>query len=643
MPKNIDNGLEKDLEKHEQKIIDNDYSSLIQQIETEYQLGLQFIQERWDEWIIRLQLYNNQRRDKTAIGDPLMFTIHQTILASLYDDRLQMKFSGRTGGDIGVAENLNYLAEYDYENMEKDMLDYAWDWDATFFGRGLVLFNEFSKKDDNTPIPEVLDPMTFIRDPRATSVQGDKKGRNSLRFCGREIRLTKREMTEESGYFNTDNISAKGTDDDRIFDKNRKARAIAQGMADVSKFDSLTGENADYPILEWFTWDKGQLVLVGLANDRKEVVRYKKLGKIAIPIIDRSIYPMSHSWDGTSIPDLTEDKQRARATMENVALEGIKAGQYPMHLYDSNKIKNKAQLERYELNKWIPVDGAPSGTIEQVQRQQVKQDVQWIMGVLDNSAQRATSTPETQQGMISGGRTSATETSIAAQKVDTRYSLSAKIFGWSEKRFWRQWYGLYKTHFKSNIDEKIVRITGSMGDAWRPLTRDNIIAEVDPDVKIESTIISEAKRAERLNSFGQVMGLMSDDPTVNRRYGQKHLAYLSGLKTEEVNSLLPPTIDEMEAEQENKLLNDNKPARVTMTQDHQVHLMIHSKANATNATNAHIASHKMALMMARENPELLPANLQEKATAVANEVPSEPQGSAAKLNFDTPNTLQRIQ
>jgi len=99
----------------------------------------------------------------------------------------------------------------------------------------------------------------------------------------------------------------------------------------------------------------------------------------------------------------------------------------------------------------------------------------------------------------------------------------------------------------------------------------------------------------------------------------------------------------MEATKENELLNENVPAKVTMTQDHQAHLIIHAQANDTNATQAHVMAHKMAMRMARENPNLLPENLQNKATAVANEVPNEPQGSAAKLDFDTPNTLQKIQ
>jgi len=629
--------VENDLSKHDKKVEDGEYKSLIEQIDSEYHIAYDFITPKWSEWITRLKIYNNQKRKKEAIGDPLMFTIHQTILASLYDDRLSVKFSGRNGGDEEVAENLNNLSTFDYDEMEKDILDYNWDWDTSFFGRGLVLFNEFNRK-LKVPIPEIIDPMTFLRDPRAVSSQGDIKGRGGLRFCGREIRVTKRDL-ENGGYFDYEDL--KDTNKNTTFDTNRNARVSAQGLGELNSKKVLIGENKDYSIFEWITWDNGKLVLVALDSQRKKIIKYVPLDYTKIPIIDRSLFPMAHSWDGTSIPDLTEDKQRARAVVQNVALEGVKAGQYPMHLYDSTKIKNKAQLERYELNKWIPVDGTPSNTIEQVQRQQVKNEVNWIMDVLDASAQRATATPATQQGMITSGRTSATETSIAAQKVDTRYSLSAKIFGWSEKKFWRHWYSLYKKHFKADIDEKIVRINGMSGESWRPFTRENIIATVDPDVKVESKSVSEAKRLEKLNSFGQVLMVLKDSETTNKRYGERHFAFLSGLTEEEINALIPPTIDEMEAVKENQKLNNNEIVKININQNHQEHLMKHSSAISNAATDTHILAHKTAMMMQRDNPELRPQKeiMQEQ---MQMQSPNK-NGSDAKLNFDTPNTLQKVQ
>ena len=103
--------FDKELEKHEEKIDEKKYSGLTDQIETEYKLAYLFIKPRWDEWLIRLKLYSNQMRDKLSVGDPLLFTIFQTVLASLYDDKLQVKFEARERSDEEQAENLNLLAE----------------------------------------------------------------------------------------------------------------------------------------------------------------------------------------------------------------------------------------------------------------------------------------------------------------------------------------------------------------------------------------------------------------------------------------------------------------------------------------------------------------------------------------------------
>jgi len=62
------------------------YKNLIDQIEAEYQLAWWFMKPKLDEWGVRLKLYNNQKRKGEAVGDPLLFTIHQTVLASLYSD-----------------------------------------------------------------------------------------------------------------------------------------------------------------------------------------------------------------------------------------------------------------------------------------------------------------------------------------------------------------------------------------------------------------------------------------------------------------------------------------------------------------------------------------------------------------------------
>lgn len=592
------------LEEENQANAKQDWGELIKQIESEFTLAWWFMKPKWDEWALRLKLYNNQKRDKDAVGDPLLFTIHQTVLASLYNDRLMATFEPRESGDEETAENLNDMAVFDYDEMSKDIVDYTWDWDTAFFGRGLVMLMEFDRE-KKCPIPENWDPMTTLRDPRAKSVNGDMKGRGAARFIGREIRLTKDEMKDAGVYFNFDSLKTDSRDLNSLIDRNEQLRQEAQGYANITRYMDLKGDNADYRLLEWITHYKGKLILVTLGDNRKRVVRYTELKGNRIPIIDRSLYPIAADWDGVSIPDLVEDKQRARAVLQNLGIKMAKAGLHPMYLFDTTRIKNRADLN-FEANKFIGVDGNPTGAVQIMQRDPLKSEVNFILQTMDNAAQRATATPDIQQGQQAKGDPTATEISLANSKVDTRYSLSAKVFAWSERRFWQQWYSLYKTNFVAGIDEKVIRLSGALGSSWRPLRRENIISLVDPDVKVESKALSEAQRYNDLQIFRGYVQMIAQDPNANLRFALKHMAKLSGLKRDMINQILPPVIDELIATDENKLLEDNKLVQVQLSDDHVIHLEIHNKLSDTPAKYAHMNAHKKAMILKKTHPELFP-------------------------------------
>ncbi len=611
-----------------------DYKDLIEQTKSEYRVAWDFMKPKFDERALRLKLYNNQKKDKLAIGDPLMFTIHQTVLASLYNDKLNVDFIGREEGDQEKAENISSLASFDFDEMDMDLINYEFDWDTTFFGRGLLLLMEFDRK-LKCPIPEVIDIMTWLRDPRATSVNGDKKGRGAMRFGGRPIRLSMNEMDKAGVYFNYKDLKPEKSSDNTtsLLDQASRSRSEAQGYSVTPNIDNVKGDNSQYKLLEWFTHYNGKKVLVTLADNNNRVVRIKEIETDNWPIVDRSLYPIAHDWDNVSIPDLTEDKQRARAKLQNLGLAGIEIGLHPTYLYDTNKIKNRGNLQ-VDFNKNIPVDGNPSGAIQPVERQTVKSEVGWILDILDVAAQKSTATPDVQQGMQSEKDRPLGETQLIASRVDTRYSLSAKIFGWSEKRFWKQWYSLYKNNFKEGIDEKIIRINGAMGPKWKGLTREDIIAKSDPDISIESRIIANNNKINDLQKYRLFFKdiLATDPQNMNLSFALRKIGKLSGFKKDEIEQILPPTIDEIVAEDENLKLNDNNLTKVNVYDDDFVHIAIHNNSADTKAKYAHINAHKKAMMLKRVNNKLdIDGNRPEQ--------PQQPQ-EMDKINFQNPKQEQ---
>lgn len=626
------------------------HESYLKQVTSERLVAEKHLQSKITEWLKRLKLYNNQRRDKEAVGDPLLFTVFNTVFAALYDDKLNVEFTGKESGDEETADNLNSLAENDYDEMEKDVFDYEWDWDTCFFGRGIAMYTYFDR-DSKTPIPEVVDPCTFLRDPRAASINGNKMGKNKARFFGRYVKMTKLELSNIPGVINLDQLKF-GEKINSLVDKARTERANAQGLDEQKKInESDFGDNAEYELLEWFTTHDGKKVCGLIGNDGTLVLRYITVKDLVghdnhWPAVDRCLYPMAHDWDGVSIPDLVEDKQRKRSITQNLAIKIMESDLEPMYLFDKSRVKNKADILNFERNKFIEIDGQGDvrGAVQPLNKATTDKNlIDYILNTLDSAAQRATATPEIQQGALSSERRTASELNLVAAKVDTRYSLSAKIFGWSEKRFWIQWYQIYKKHFK-DIDQKVIRINGAFGTKWRPLTKENIVAKIDPDVKVESRVLSEAKKNKQKNDYVTFLAFAMKDPNMNMRYAVKRLGQLNGLKKDELDRILPPTIDELQAEAENDELNDNKMIKVLPTDNHTVHLEIHNKAAETPSKFAHVETHKKALLLKRDNPSIFPdpqptVNPNNPAGANSPDVTIGQNGNSVQMKQPSPNMM----
>lgn len=650
----------KDIESKQEEISENtDYTNLIQQVQKEYKVAYDFMKPKIDELRARLKLYNNQKRDKDAVGDTTLFTTFQTVLASLYNDKLMVSFGGKEEGDEETADNLEAMAKSDYDEMEKDRIDFDWDWNTLFCGRGLLLMEEFERDADNNvfiPVPEVIDFLTWLRDPRATSVNGNRYGKGAMRFGGNDIKMSKEDMKKNVNFFDDikfENLKY-GTSTQSLITDAAQSRDEAQGRQNQDKDNEADlGANAEYDVTQWFThWQKpdGSVVKVKvwMGNERSVMLGLKEYKRNYWPIIDRPLYPSAHDWDGTSIPDLTEDKQRARAVAQNLGIKAMKADLYPMYIYNTNKINNRNDLN-FDFDKYIGVDLKPGESLDATLAPMNKarpnlQLLDFIYQSIDASAQKATATPELQQGAVSAEKRTLGELNLVASNVDTRYSLSAKVFGWSEKRFWQYWYNMYKDNFAEDIDEKILRIVGAFGAKWRKLSKSDIVANIDPDVIIESQVLNRAKQLEERQSLGAYFTVALSDPSANRRWGMKRLGKLNGLEKDELDRLFPPTIDERIAEDQNEMLNQNKTVPVLPEDDHNVHLEIHAKAKDTEAAKAHIETHKKALSIKKTKPELFPmdqAAVQYQNQGANTPVPGS-QGGTVNPSGTTSGTIRPI-
>lgn len=308
-----------------------DEKRLLSQVEAEYKNARDALSSKKQEWARRLKLFNNQKRNPKDVGDPLLYTIFMTVLASIYQDQMIVEWIGHEEGDDPQAENLNHLSKFDFDEMQKSIVDYVWDWDSLFFGRGMIEFTGFDRK-SKTPTISVIDPFSFYRDPHATSFN-DSPVDKGCRFWGQDIEMTKQEI-KRSGYKYIEKIEQTEIKIDADIEEGKKARNEAQNIQDVQESDEF-GDNKRYQLIKWFTHFNGKKCLVVTTNDFNTVVAYKPLRNQEVWLaVDRPSSMMSRSWDGVSIPDLVEDKQRARSIIENVNLQSIQNLLYTHYLYN---------------------------------------------------------------------------------------------------------------------------------------------------------------------------------------------------------------------------------------------------------------------------------------------------------------------
>lgn len=568
-----------------------------------------------------LKLYINQRKNPKKVGDTLMFSTHQTILAALFKDRLDAEWLWREEDDVDRAEMLNALWEFDYEEMGKAAHDFEKYWDTCFYGTAIEDWSHFDR-DSLTPIPDLWDPLNALFDPKATSINGNRLGRGGMRFGGREIIRTRLEM-EEMDFFDLDRLD-KDEQKTAEMQKNEQARDAARGMD--SQWSDVTA-NKYYPLIQWFTMLNGKRYLIEAGNEGRTIVRATPLKTDYWPLVESHIYPIPHSpiMSMPGCPDFTEDKQRARAILRNQTLEAAKLDVTPMWLFDKNKIKNKQQLRDWKAGKMIEGEGIDGNTMIPVTKPSIHQFVDNLMTEMATNAEKALATPEIQQGLMFAQKRTATEVSEASAGVDSRYGLTAALFSIAEANAAYMWLDDYKRHFKDGIDKKSIRVNGPFGPKPESLTSDAFKFKKDPDVTIESRVVGQAKKREQRNAMTVYANILVNTPDSNLRYFAKKMGRLLSFRKEEVDRFLPPTLDEMRAEQENEALSENslKGVVIEPTDDHKTHLEIHGKAKDSKAKMAHIEAHKKAMVVQRNQPELF-AGMPGAPTAPGMPMPNAP-------------------
>lgn len=594
----------------------DEHKNLLSRVSKEFRKSYEYLQGVFDEWEKRQKLRNNQMKDKLSVSVPMIWTTMNTVVASLYDDKLAVKHIPYSESGAQRAENLDILALNDYRVMDKAMMDYFWIDNAAFYGYSPLLMQGWDA-DKKVPLMELMDPMTFFYDPLAVFVN-PQFGKPGLRFFGRQRYKSLDALKNDKRYMNIDKAISflnfgGGAEGVRVQEAKKSRDEAMNQIFDTSSVN-LGGPQGNALVTEWWTFnDLGERVYIEVLGDayrgleKSCIIRMEKLEfQNEWGLINRVLMPIHESFRGLSIPDLIEDKQRYTAKFLNLALKNAEFATYGMYMVNQKQLPLD-QVGAPAPNKLIPVDGDPTNVMVPVAREGLRNEFQWVMNYMDATAQQATATPAVIQGMTPDNSRSATEIATQRMGVDRRYSLSAKILGWSEKQFYEQWYRCYDKFFPEGTGEKVIRLIGELGTTFQSLKRTDFMDKKQPEVYIESSVMSEIERTTKLQGMTNIIQVIAQDPNVNKRYMFRKLGKLNDLSTEEINMLVPPTPEELHARGENDLILDGKTPKIDMMDDHLTHIELHAQLPESKIRDAHISAHKKAMLLARQNPEIMPA------------------------------------
>lgn len=575
-------------------------SEMLGHIERNYMEAFNFLLPRKRRQVNQLVLLNNLQRGDENIASTLLLTLFNRMLANLYDDKMQVKFLPSQGIMQEQLNAYNTLAKSDYVEMDKAKLDYDWDWDTLFFGRGYMETLNFDEK-RKIMTPHVINPLVFGYDPFFENVQ-------EWRYYWKWITKSKWQVNQLikkgkiTGIADVKEIES-GVDPylwqwKSLRDKAKKANEppIAPAGNDV------------YQILEYYGYDDdGKKCCYWIDRQFSKVLMKEALdlqdgedGGSKWPIVVKEAFREPHSSVNFSVADLLEDKHRAKSVLLNLAFIAAKDKANPLYWYNDN-VKDVTQLFSRQINQHIPLNDNTTGpnSIGPINTEEpMSAGLMQFISMLTAEANDPTGSgqPQRAQGSKSSKAT-ATEVAIETQLNQLAFSLQSKIFQFGEQEFWSHWFHRYAKN-ASSLGTKMANIVGVKGVDSQEIDLSLFNTDFPPGVMVYSAKEAEATEMALRNTLTQIYPELAQTLDADGMRNFQKYVYFPKLLSDPslIDIIFPKTLDEMNAEGENEQLAKDSMPNVKETDNHTAHIYTHYMVQPkTWATWMHLAWHEELL------------------------------------------------
>lgn len=635
--------------------------STLPELQIKYNESQQFLQARKKRQSAQLVLLSNLRRGDQNISSTLLFTLFSRDMASIYDDKMQVKFLPSQGITQDQINSYNTLAQSDYQEMDKAKHDYAWTWDSMFFGRG---YSETLRFDMDKKImqPSVINPLTFGYDPYNSKVE-------NWRYYWKWVTKNKAELDRlyKAGATKVPTSEIASGMETYIWDYTIRRDQAREGVVPPIE----AAQRDVFQILEIYCYDdNGDKHVYWVDKLFSKIIYEAKLdlgdgddivlpdGKTVEtgsrwPIVMKEAISVPHSNLPISIPDLLEDKHRAKSVILNLAYIAAKDEANPIYWFNEN-VKEKSQFLSRQVNQHIQLDGLATGdtSVGPVNKARVMSpELISFLNVLTQEANEPIGTGQVLEPKQTGTNT-ATEAAIDQQMNDLAQSLTSKVMQFGEKEWWSHWFHRYAKHADA-LESKMANIVGVKGVDSKLIDLKDFNTDYPPGVMVYSAKEAEYKNLVKKRDFMQMLPdlVATMDPDGLRNF-QKHV--LMPLTIEDpslIDIMYPKTLDEMKAEGENQQLQEGIMPDVSPMDNHTTHIYTHYMSMPkTWQTWIHLRWHEDELakqkeqekqMMMQQGIDKSMSNPQVKPQSGMNKEKRNPMEASTPLKAETKSEINK--
>lgn len=608
---------------------------ILRQVKSEYNQSRNVVQNKRLLFRDRWKLYNEQTKNNDKVSVNLVYSNIQALMALSYTDDLMVEFIGREYSDVNTADIWTKMAEFDKEEMNMSLINYSVRWNKFFYGVGIRVFDRYDER-KNCPIIYSPNIMTWMPDPLWWL------SAEYFRWMWFECMMTKDQM-KELWFANIESFKKRYQSE--FYNWNPYNR-----LATNNESDTNDDRNAYYVYNHYFiAWGKKywvstnfQFTEIGRLREVDAIMKDERfdIGNTMRPVNLTYYRPEEYNPYGTSVTDLSEDKQRTLSKLLNLAVaKAIRSSLWGTRLYNKDKIPNRTDLANLTKDPkliWVSLNPGESiwDILTEVQMSQVPQDNFNVSDMVNYQNRIATGLDPMTLGVATPGDTSATE----AQQIQS----NANLILWygnvidflGEKDFWRKYYKCQKQNLKG---KKLVRVINGLGIRLLEINRNDLKTKEDPDVMIKSKNEQKAKNKEQAQNLAAISAMLPE--WYGKIYLTRKVMKMMGLDEDESRVVLDPTGAEEEAMRQVMLLNKNQDLNpvTDVMEDHGTYISIYRQAIDTPAKKKAIANRIDAkIEKEKKMKEMQQQMEQQQAAWVA---PSQPKEAWAGMGWIAQNQL----